>query len=100
MTKIVVQIESIEADDLFARLDRIESAILALSNQSQTPPANTRPDYITRREVASLFKVTLTTVNDWTRKGILIAYKVANRVYYKRIEIESALTRKGGTSIY
>ena len=98
MTKTVLQIESIEATELISRLDRMESAIGALAGA--TPAPNQTPDtlagYITRREVAKLFKISLVTVHDWTRKGLLSAYKIGNRVYYKRAEVEGALTKKGG----
>lgn len=98
MTKTVLQIESIEATDLIDRLNRMESAITALSTNSQ--PSSTVPEilsgYITRREVAKLFQISLVTVHDWTKKGILQAYKIANRVYYKQSEVESSLTKKGG----
>lgn len=97
MTKTVLQIESIEATDLITRLDRMESAIVALSETSTTSaPPEAAPGYITRREVATLFKISLVTVHDWTRKGLLQAYKIGNRVYYKRAEVEAALTKKGG----
>lgn len=96
MTKTVLQIESIEATELFTRLDKMESAINALSNQPQSTVQETQTDYITRREVANLFKISLVTVNDWTNKGILTAYKIGNRVYYKRTEVNEALVKKGG----
>lgn len=97
MSKTLLQIENIEADELFNRLDKLEGAIYALSNQPQSTasgPAQT--GYITRREVASLFKISLVTVNDWTQKGILTAYKIGNRVFYKRPEVEASLVQKGG----
>lgn len=97
MTKTVLQIESIEADELLNRLERIESAITALSYKPQSRATDiTQSEYITRREVANLFKITLTTVHDWTRKGILQAYKIGNKVFYKRFEVENALVKKGG----
>jgi phage terminase Nu1 subunit (DNA packaging protein) len=99
MQKQILQIENIEATDLLNRLDRMENAIAAaLANQPQTTQ-DTAPNYITRKEVARLFKISLVTVNDWTRKGILTAYKVANRVYYKPNEVESALVQKGGVYV-
>lgn len=97
MSKIILQIESIEADELISRLDRIESAVKALAGATSNPvpPPNPLTGYITRREVAKLFKISLVTVHDWTRKGLLQAYKIANRVYYKQSEVEGALTKKG-----
>lgn len=96
MTKTVLQIENVNADEIFSRLERMESAITALSGTPQQTVSDTPLNYITRRDVATLFHVTLTTVHDWTRKGILQAYKVGNRVFYKRVEVENALTKKEG----
>lgn len=96
MTTKIIQIENVEADEILSRLERMESAITALSGTPQQTATDTASDYITRRDVATLFRVTLTTVHDWTRKGILQAYKVGNRVFYKRSEVESALVKKGG----
>ena len=97
MTKTVIQIENVGASDLFDRLDKMENAINALSIQPTSTATKPETVYITRRQVADFFKITLVTVHDWTKKGILTAYKIANRVYYKRVEVEQALTKKGGT---
>lgn len=48
-------------------------------------------EYLTRNEVAELFKIDLSSVHNWTKKGILQAYQISGRVYYKRTEIESAI---------
>lgn len=42
-------------------------------------------------EVAKLLKISLTTVHDWQKKRILKAYKVGNRTYFSRKEIENTL---------
>jgi excisionase family DNA binding protein len=99
MNKKVIQIENIEADEIINRLERMESAINALGEQPRNTVAEQRPDYLTRREVAKLFSISLVTVNNWTRKGILIAYKTGNRVYYKRSEVTTALVQKGGAHV-
>ena len=48
-------------------------------------------DFLTRMEVAKLLKISLTTVHDWMNTNILKAYKVGNRTYFSRKEIESTL---------
>lgn len=50
-------------------------------------------EYLTRDEVKQLLKINLSTVHLWTKSGRLQAYYLGNRVYYKRSEIEEALTR-------
>ncbi len=100
MTKNIIQIENIEADELINRLDRMESAISALTNQPQPTETETQSGFLSRREVAKFFGVSLVTVNDWTRKGILVAYKIGNRVYFKRSEVEASLVKKGGHYVH
>lgn len=49
-------------------------------------------ELLTREETAKFLKVSLTTLWDWRKKGILSNYRIGNRVYYKRSEVESVLT--------
>lgn len=48
-------------------------------------------EYITRKEVASLLKISYPTLHDWTKQGWLQSYKIGNRVLYKKKEIENSL---------
>ena len=70
--------------------------INALNTKPQTAATDTTTEYITRRDVAKLFKISLVTVHDWTKKSILQAYKIGNKVYYKQSEVQAALVKKGG----
>ncbi|QTN38181.1 helix-turn-helix domain-containing protein [Cryomorphaceae bacterium] len=45
--------------------------------------------FLTRNEVAELFKINLSTVHHWTKSGRLMAYGIGGRVYYKRKEVEA-----------
>lgn len=59
---------------------------LKKSFQPKTPE-----EYLTRKETAELLKINLSSLWNWTRKGILQSYSIAGKVYYKRSEVESAL---------
>lgn len=48
-------------------------------------------ELLTRKEVKELLNINLSTLHHWTKKGILQAYGIGNRVYYKRFEVEQAL---------
>jgi len=48
-------------------------------------------EYLTRNEVAELLKINLSSVHNWTKKGILTSYQIGGRVYYKRSEIENSI---------
>jgi excisionase family DNA binding protein len=47
-------------------------------------------DYITRKEAATQLNLTLPTLSQYTKKGLLTSYKIGARVLYKKSEIESA----------
>lgn len=47
--------------------------------------------YLSRKETASLLKVSLPTLNKLTKQSKLVSYKLGNRVLYKRDEVEKAL---------
>ena len=83
-------IEGAKADDFFEEFSMIRKGLrlLEATITNQAKPT----DYLTRQEVAKMFTVSLVTVSDWTAKGFLKSYKLANRVYYKRGEVEAALT--------
>jgi hypothetical protein len=38
-----------------------------------------------------MLKIDLSSVHNWTKKGILTSYQIGGRVYYKRAEVESAI---------
>lgn len=53
--------------------------------------ANEEETYLTRKETAKRFKISLTCLNDWCKKGILIPLKLGNRTYFKLSDIEQKL---------
>ncbi|NLP59230.1 helix-turn-helix domain-containing protein [Lutibacter sp. B1] len=49
------------------------------------------PKYLTRQEVAKILKISLVTLSDWNKKGILKPYRLGNLVRYKQSELDQAL---------
>jgi DNA invertase Pin-like site-specific DNA recombinase len=70
--------------DIQARLERIEVSMTA-----KAAAANDN-DFLTQKEVATMFNINLSTVWQWQRKGILTKYNVGKRAYYKRGEVQAA----------
>ncbi|ARV07581.1 DNA-binding protein [Polaribacter sp. SA4-10] len=50
-----------------------------------------QPEYLTRKEVAKILKVSLVTLSDWNKKGVLKPYRLGNLIRYKSSELETAL---------
>ena len=45
----------------------------------------------TRKETADKLKISLVTLNDWTKRGLIQSYNIGGRVLYKDSEIEASL---------
>jgi len=69
-------------------IDLIKSQLKDLKKHFQPKEPN---EYLTRVEVAEMLKIDLSSVHNWTKKGILISYQIGGRVYYKRAEVENAI---------
>ena len=72
-----------------------ESILSDVRAELQTIAQNFQPkkqaEYLTRKEVAKILKVSLVTLSDWNKKGILNPYRLGNLIRYKRSEIDQAL---------
>jgi hypothetical protein len=49
--------------------------------------------YLTRKEVATLLSVDLSSIHNMSVKGILQKYQISGRVLYKRDEVENSIVK-------
>ena len=74
-----------------------DGSILIKLNQ-QAPQQHTQivkeiqfeKDRISQTEAASLFRVSVQTIINWSNKGVINKYKLGNRVFYMRSELIEA----------
>lgn len=45
-------------------------------------------EYLTRTDVCNLLQIDLSTLHRWRKSGVLVAYGLGNRIYFKRNEVE------------
>ncbi|MCE5347116.1 MAG: helix-turn-helix domain-containing protein [Bacteroidales bacterium] len=50
-----------------------------------------KSNYLNRFEVAEMLKISLPTLNNWSKSGIVQSYRIGNRVLYKPDEIDQAI---------
>ncbi len=55
------------------------------------PTSVPKAEYITRKEAASKLKISLVTLGNWTKRGVIKGYRVGSRVRYKSNEIDQAI---------
>lgn len=53
-------------------------------------------DYLTRKQVAELLDIDLSTLNNWCKSGKLKPLGIGKRVYFLRSEIENCMIRLRG----
>ncbi|QTD37093.1 helix-turn-helix domain-containing protein [Polaribacter batillariae] len=85
----ITQVHSTTPDQLYNSIlkgVRTELKILVENFQPKK-----QPEYLTRKEVANILKVSLVTLSDWNKKGVLKPYRLGNLIRYKREEIDQAL---------
>ena len=62
----------------------------SLRENQLSKPSNPEADYLTRIETANLLRVTLPTLSEWTKRGILNSYRMGSRIRYKRSEVNAS----------
>jgi excisionase family DNA binding protein len=91
MENAVTQLHNLTPNDLVTLFDEVVSKKLNDLKKHFQPKAPT--ELLTRHEVAKLFKVDISTIHNWTKRGEIQSYSVGSRIYYKRSEIENSLIK-------
>ena len=50
-------------------------------------------EYLTRSEVCKILQIDLSTLHRWRKEGVLTAYQMGNRIYFKRSEIDDYINK-------
>ena len=76
--------------NLYIKLDMLLDVYKDLLNNFQPKEPE---EYLTRHEVAEMFKIDISSVHNWVKRGKLKSYGVpgSGRVYFKRTELEKVL---------
>lgn len=48
---------------------------------------------LSRKDAAKFLSITLVTLNDWTKRGLVDCGRIGNRVYYKRSSLIKAISK-------
>jgi len=69
----------------FEKIEKLIKTINTINNQKK---------YLSRKETAKLFSVSLVTIHKWVKNGFLDPYYIGKRVYFKYDEIVKSLEKK------
>ncbi len=52
---------------------------------------DTTQQLLTRKETAQKLGISLPTLNQWTKDGLIVAHRIASRVRYRTKDVEASL---------
>jgi hypothetical protein len=87
----MIQVSPQQLADLIS--DSVNARIKDLFNKDEQTPHRESETFLTRKETAQFFKISLYTVHDWMNKGIIKPYKAGNRTYFKKAELIEVLNQ-------
>lgn len=91
MTKQILQIENTNTTDFKNEiLNGVSDVLKDFANNLQSKNNDL---LLSREETAKMLSVSLVTLWDWTKKNIIPAYRIGNKVRYKKSEVLSALQK-------
>ena len=88
----LIQIENTNADDF--KNEIINGVITALKSYGGQFQNNNSEIILSREEAANLLSISLVTLWDLTRKDKIPAFRIGNKVRYKKSDVLNALTQK------
>ncbi len=91
MVKQILQIENTTEADFFFKLNAILNK--SLENPKKNAQSNDDEKFISRQETATLFGVSLVTIWQWERKGIISGFRIGNKVLYRKSQLLEALRK-------
>jgi len=91
MSKQILQVENTNADDFKNEIVKdVITALKSFGGQTQ----NNSEIILSREEAAKLLSISLVTLWDLTRKDKIPAFRIGNKVRYKKSDVLNALTQK------
>jgi excisionase family DNA binding protein len=72
-------------------IKKVVEEVLEKKLKRLTTPNKKELKLLTRKDTAKLLCISLPTLHEWTKTGIVKAYRIGNRVLYKHDEVNQAL---------
>ncbi|NVK75010.1 MAG: helix-turn-helix domain-containing protein [Oceanospirillaceae bacterium] len=81
-----IQLFEITPEELVARV------VNELKQELATPQITSQSEeYLSAKDLADLFHVSISTVNNWRRDKVIAAHQLGGKIFFKRTEIENSL---------
>lgn len=84
----LIQLSTDELKSIFGEVIKTELDDVKKHLQPKEPNR-----YLTRQGVAKMLDIDLSSVYNWSKKGVLQPYQISGRVYYKLEEVENSIVQ-------
>jgi hypothetical protein len=90
----ILQVQNLTAENFFQVIEKLQISINEIKKTLEVPTTK----LLSREETAKLLGITKTTLDCWTKLGILHCNKMGHRVYYVKDEVIKTVekNKKGG----
>lgn len=88
----MVQLITLSKEDLSNLIKSSINEVLEENQLSQPQPAE-HPEYLTRKQTAEKLHISITTLDTYTKNGLLNAVKIGHRVLYRYEDIENSIAK-------
>ena len=81
-------VESVSKEELLKEIDKLIKKNFA---EFLKPPPADEDVLWTREQCSDYLKITLPTLHEWIKNGILKTYKIGNKIRFKKAEVKAAI---------
>ena len=99
-----IEINNFNVQDLEKAIKSVIQDAVVFAVKEQINPRKEEIKLLSREDTAKTLCVSLPTLHEWTKQGLIYAYRIGSRVLYKSEDILDALTminskpKRGGSS--
>lgn len=51
-------------------------------------------EFLSRKETSRILGISLVTLNDWSKRGLIPSYRISSRIRYKRAEVVESMSKR------
>ncbi|MBK9477330.1 MAG: helix-turn-helix domain-containing protein [Bacteroidetes bacterium] len=85
-----IMLSPITIDELATVIQMTVKREFETINNSQKPEPDN--DYLSRKETCKILGISLPTLNDYTKRGLVPSYRIGARIRYKKEEVLKSLS--------
>ncbi|MEO6303779.1 MAG: helix-turn-helix domain-containing protein, partial [Bacteroidia bacterium] len=86
----IITVQGMYLTDLIAEIDKIVKIRL----DEKIVDFKYEDKLLSRKEIAKYLKISLPTLNDWTKKGLVSSYRIGSRILYKKSEVDLKINHR------